>query len=87
VRQRDSEKRVRVTIFGQSPRLARVAQGYAQMSHGVASLIEFQVQVHRRDAEDTEVAQRPDSRTLRRLCVLGAPAVKWRLQNEIRPKS
>jgi hypothetical protein len=28
------------------------------------SLIEFQVRFHRRDAEDTEAAQRPDSRTL-----------------------
>jgi hypothetical protein len=50
------------------------------------SLIGFQVRVHRRDAENTETAQRPDSRTLRPLCGLGASAVKWRLQNYDVPK-
>jgi hypothetical protein len=50
------------------------------------SLIELQVRVHRRGAEDTEAAQRLDSRTLRLLCGLGASAVKWRLQNYDSPK-
>jgi hypothetical protein len=40
------------------------------------SLMEFQVRVHRRDAEDTEAAQSPESTTLRPLCGLGASAVK-----------
>jgi hypothetical protein len=56
------------------------------MSHGVASFDRVQVRVHRRDAEDTEVAQSPESRTLRNLCVLGASAVKWRLPNYDSPK-
>jgi hypothetical protein len=30
-----SQQRVRVTILSKSPRLARVAEGFAQMSHGV----------------------------------------------------
>jgi hypothetical protein len=48
------------------------------------SLIEFQVRVHRRDAEDTEAAQRPDSRTLPPLCGLGASLeTHHKLLNEI----
>jgi hypothetical protein len=40
-------------------------------------LIEFQVRVHRGDAEDTEAAQRPDSGLCAALSGLGAFAVKW----------
>jgi hypothetical protein len=64
-----------------------VAEGFAQISHVSRSLIEFQVRVHRRGAEDTEAAQRPDSRTLRTICGLGASAVKSRLQISTRPKA
>jgi hypothetical protein len=42
-------------------------------------LREFQVRVHRRDAEDTEAAQRPDSRTLRNLSDLCGEVASDRL--------
>jgi hypothetical protein len=71
--------------FGQSPRLAS-QRGLLRYLTVSRSLIEFQVRVHRRGAEDTEAAQRPDSRTLRTLCGLGASAVKSRLQNYDSPK-
>jgi hypothetical protein len=35
----------------------------------------LQTPFYRRGAEDTEAVQRPDARTLRRLCVLGVSAV------------
>jgi hypothetical protein len=45
--------------FGRSPRLAGVAQGLLRCVTVSRSLLELQVRVHRRGAEDTEAAQRP----------------------------
>jgi hypothetical protein len=77
---------VRVTILGNRHHWDASRRGLLSCLMVSRSLIEFQVRVHRTDADDTEAAQRPDLRTLRPLCGLGASAVKWRLQNYDSPK-
>jgi hypothetical protein len=62
------------------------AEGFAQISHDVAKFERVSNPRSPQGAEDTEAAQRPDSRTLRTLCGLGASALKSRLQNYNSPK-
>jgi hypothetical protein len=73
--QRGKYERGRVTILGNCHDWRASQRGFLKCLMVSRSLIEFRVRVHRRDAEDTEAAQSPESRTL---C---PSAVKWHLQN------